>query len=71
MIFSDEFDIFRMPCAVYTYIWPLKYMSSYAQVHGLSVVPGLVNKVCLICCTVRQCSIFSSENHAIWLGTKI
>ena len=28
-------------------------MSSYAQVHGLSVVSGLVNKVCLICCTLK------------------
>ena len=41
-------------CSLYLHlIIPLKYMSSYTQVHGLSVVSALVNKVCLICCTLK------------------
>ena len=44
--------------------------SSYAQVHGLSVVSGLVNKVCLIRCTLKAMLYILIRESCKWLVTK-
>ena len=45
-------------------------MSWYAQFHGLSVVSALVNKVCLICCTLKGMLYILIRESCKWLVTK-